>query len=84
MFPELFELHQECQVPFYISRGNVGFLLRHSGAKVPHLSIMGEPRGFSRVLAGFLSYDGELMEPSCGPREVQSPFELQRRAQHCS
>ena len=33
---------------------------------------------FSRVMTG---NSGSL---SCGPREVQSPFELRRRARHCS
>ena len=59
----IFGLHQGCQVPFQISRGNAGFLLRHCRGKRPHLAMMGEPRGFSRVAAGFSSYDGELREP---------------------
>ena len=46
-------MHNGCQVPFLISRGNVGFLLRCCSGKGPHLSMTGEPRGFSRVVAGF-------------------------------
>ena len=29
----------------------------------PHLAMTGEPRGFSRVVAGFSSYDGDLSRP---------------------
>ena len=29
----------------------------------PHLAMTGEPRGFSRVVAGFSSYDGDLSLP---------------------
>ena len=56
----LFQLHQRCQVPFRISRGIVGFLLRRWSGKGPHLAMTGKPHGFSRVAAGFSSYDGEL------------------------
>ena len=42
-------MHQGCQVPFRISRWNVGFLLRCCSGKGLHLVMMGEPRGFSRV-----------------------------------
>ena len=59
----LFQLHQRCQVPFRISRGIVGFLLRRWSGKGPHLAMTGKPHGFSRVAAGFSSYDGELKEP---------------------
>ena len=31
--------------------------------KGPHVSMTGEPRGFSRVTVGFSSYDGEHREP---------------------
>ena len=41
----------------------MGFLSRHCKEKGPHLPITGEPHGFSRVVAGFSSYDGELREP---------------------
>ena len=42
---ELFELHQGCQAPPRISRGNVGFLLRCCTGKGPHLEMTGELRG---------------------------------------
>ena len=58
-----FELLQGCQEPFRISRGNMGFLLRCCSRKGPHLATTGEPRGFSRVVAGFSSYYVEIREP---------------------
>ena len=64
----IFELHQGCQVPFRISRGNVGFLSRCCSGKGPHFAMRGEPRDISRVLAGFWSYDGELREPLVLPQ----------------
>ena len=60
--------HQGFQVPIQISRGNVGFLLRHCSGKGPHLMITGEPHGISRVVVGFSSYDGELREPLVLPQ----------------
>ena len=41
----------------------MGFLLRRCRGKGPHLTMTGEPRGFSRVAVGFSSYDRELREP---------------------
>ena len=64
---ELFELHQRCQVPFRISRGNVRFLLRLCSGKWLHLVITGAPRGFPRVAAGFSRFDGEFREPHVLP-----------------
>ena len=64
-------MHKECQVPFQISRGNVGFLSRRCSGKGPHLAMMGEPRGFSRVAAGFSSYKGEQREPLIVPQGSQ-------------
>src|SRR5574340_463770 len=55
--------HQGCQVPFRPPRPNVGLLLRHCSGKGLHLAMTGEPRGFSRVAAGFSSYDGEFRMP---------------------
>ena len=46
---------------------NVGFLLRRCSGKGLHLAMTGEPRGFSRVTAGFSSYDGEF-SPGIEPR----------------
>ena len=54
----------------------MGFLLRRCNGKGPHLAMMGEPAGFSRVVTGFSSYDRELREPLVLAREVQSPFKL--------
>ena len=61
-------MHQGCQVPFQISRGNVGFLLRGCSRNGPHLTMTGEPRGFSRVVVGFLSYDVKFREPLMLPQ----------------
>ena len=56
-----------------------------------HLAMTGEPRGFSRVTAGFSSYGGILdlrrgiQAASCvGPGKSKIPFELRRKAGHCS
>ena len=37
--------------------------LRRCSGKVPHIAMMGQPLGFSRVTAGFSSYDGDLRLP---------------------
>src|SRR5574341_1041883 len=55
--------HQGCQVPFRPPIPNVGLLLRRCSGKGLHLVMTGEPRGFSRVTAGFSSYDGEFRMP---------------------
>ena len=68
-------MHQGCQVWFRLSRGNVGLLLRCCIGKGPHLEMTGEPRGFSRVAAGFLNYDRELREPLLLPQG--SPISIQ-------
>ena len=60
---ELCGSHQGCQVPFRPPIPNVGLLLRHCSGKGLHLAMTGEPRGFSRVAAGFSSYDGEFRMP---------------------
>ena len=48
-------------------RGMVGFLLRRCSGKGPHLTLMGESPGFSRVVAGTLgflsSYDRDFSDP---------------------
>ena len=44
-------------------QSNVGLLLRHCSGKGLHLAMTGEPRGFSRIAAGFSSYDGEFRMP---------------------
>ena len=73
-------MHQGCQVPFHVSRGNVGFLLRHCSGKGSHLRLRRESRGFyelpqdtwnsSRVATGTSG------TRSCCLRKVKSPFEL--------
>src|SRR5574338_134189 len=55
--------HQGCQVPFRPPIPHVGLLLRRCSGKGLHLAMTGEPRGFSRVAAGFSSYDGEFRMP---------------------
>ena len=42
--------------------------MRRCSGKGPHLAMTGEPHGFSRVAAGFSSYDGELREPPLWPQ----------------
>ena len=61
-------MNQGCQVPFRISRRNVGFILRCCSGKGPHLVMMGKPRGFSLVVAGFSSFEGEHREPLVVPQ----------------
>src|SRR5574337_1277331 len=60
---ELCGWHQGCQVPFRPPIPKVGLLLRRCSGKGLHLAMAGEPRGFSRVAAGFSSYDGEFRLP---------------------
>ena len=60
---ELCGAHQGCQVPFRPPVPNVGLLLRRCSGNGLHLEMTGEPRGFSRVAAGYCSYDGEFRMP---------------------
>ena len=55
--------HQGCQVAFRPPIPNVGLVLRRCSGKGLHLAMTGERRGFSRVSAGFSSYDGEFRMP---------------------
>ena len=55
--------HQGCQVPIRPPIPHVGLLLRRCSGKGLHLAMTGEPRGFSRVAAGFSSYHGEFRMP---------------------
>ena len=55
--------HQGCQVPFRPPIPTVGLLLRRCSGKGLHLAMTGEPRGFSRGVAGFSNYDGEFRMP---------------------
>ena len=60
--------HEGCQVPFRTSGRNRGLPLRRSHGQVPHLAKRWDPRGFSRVAAGFSCYDRGLQASSCvGP-----------------
>ena len=60
--------HEGCQVPFRTSGRNRGLPLRRRHGQVPHLAKRWEPRGFSRVAAGFSCYDRGLHASSCvGP-----------------
>ena len=72
--------HQGCQVPFHTSRRNVGLLLRRCSGQGPHLAMTREPRGFSQVTAGSLSYDGEFRLPLVLAQEVQSSIRLARES----
>ena len=56
-------LHEGCQVPFCPSGRNRGLPLRRRSGQGPHLVKTLEPRGFSRVAAGFSSYDGDFRLP---------------------
>ena len=55
--------HEGCQGPFRPSGRNRGGPLRRRGGQGPHLGKRWEPRGFSRVAAGFSSFDGYLSLP---------------------
>ena len=52
-----------CQGPFPPSGRNRGLPFRRRPGQGPHLAKRWEPRGFSRVAAGFSSYDGDLSLP---------------------
>ena len=55
--------HEGCQVPLRTSGRNMGLPLRRRSGQGPHLAKTLEPRGFSRVAAGFSSYDGDFRLP---------------------
>ena len=59
----LLRSHQGCQVQFRTSRQNVGILWRCCSGQGPHIAMTRETRGFSRVEAGFSSYNGEFRLP---------------------
>ena len=52
-----------CQGPFHPSGRNSGLPLRRRPRQGPHLAKRWEPRDFSRVAAGFSSFDGDLRLP---------------------
>ena len=55
--------HEGCQVPCLTSRRNMGFPLRRRTGQGPHLAKTLKPRGFSRVAAGFSSFDEDFRLP---------------------
>ena len=55
--------HKGCQGPFRPSGRNRALHLRRHGGQGPHLAKRWEPRGVSRVAAGFSIYDGDLRLP---------------------
>ena len=55
--------HEGCQVPFRYSGRNVRLPLRRRSGQGPHLTKTLGPRAFSRVAAGFSSYDGDFRLP---------------------
>ena len=55
--------HEGCQVPFRTTGRNMGLPWRSRSGQGPHLAETLELRGFSRVAAGFSSYDGDLRLP---------------------
>ena len=70
--------HQGCQVPFRPPIPKVGLLLRRCSGTGLHLAMTGEPRGFSRGVAGFSNYDGEFRMPLVLAQEVQSSIRVSR------
>ena len=77
---ELLELHKGCRVPFRVSRGNVGFLMRRCCGKGLHLALRGESCGFPRGLAGSLGFlsscDMDLRVPLVLPQGSQVSFRV--------
>ena len=75
---ELPEFHKGCEVPFRVSRGNVGFLSRCCSGKGPHLLLRGESPCFPRVLVGslgfFTSCDMDFKVPLVLPQGNQVSF----------
>ena len=55
--------HEGCQVPCLTSRRNMGLPLRRRTGQGPHLAKTLKPRGFSRVAAGFSSFDEDFRLP---------------------
>ena len=77
-----------CQGPFRPSGRNRGLPLRRRSGQGPHLGKTWEPRGVSRVAAGFSSYDRDLRlllglvwEAQSSPRVVRESWGLS--SSHC-
>ena len=47
----------------YLPTAGAGCVLTRCSGQGPHLAMTGEPRGFSRVAAGFSSYVGDFRLP---------------------
>ena len=61
-------------------RKDQGLLSRSGRKRVPNLAMTRETRGFSRVEAGFSSYNGEFRLPLVLAQEVQSSIQLVRES----
>ena len=57
-----------CQGPSRPSGRNRGLPLRRRRGQVPHLAKRWDPRGFSRAVLGFSSFEGEHREPLVVPQ----------------
>ena len=55
--------HEGCQVLFRTSGRNMGLPLRRRTGQGPHLAKTLKPRGFSRVAAGFSSFNEDFRLP---------------------
>ena len=55
--------HEGCQVPCLTSRRNMGLPLRRRTGQGPHLAKTLKPPRFSRVAAGFSSFDEDFRLP---------------------
>ena len=64
LWTEVFNIVQEAVIPKKKKCKNPKWLCdKASSGQGPRLALMGEPRGFSRVSAGFSSYDIEFRIP---------------------
>ena len=62
----------------------MGLLLRHCIGQGPHLSKTLETRSFSRVAAGFSSYDGDFRLLLVLDQEAQSSIRFERESWVCA
>ena len=77
--------HEGCHIPFRTSGRNRGLPLRRLRGQGPHLAKTWEPRGFSRVAAGFSSYGGDFHASSfVGPGKPNRPFDWRGKAGGCA
>ena len=59
---ELIEWPKGVMPPVEFGERTQDWSLGPAGKEGPHLAMKGEPPGFSRIVTGFSSYDGELRE----------------------